>query len=430
MPFLKKIIVAVLTWEARAVLARHKPQVIAVTGSIGKTTTKDAIFAAVAEGGLYARKSEKSFNSELGVPLTILGCENAWRNPFLWVWNMVRGLGVIFSSSYPAWLVLEVGADRPGDINRIARWLRPDIAVLTGVPDVPVHVEFFESPRAVVREKRQLVTHLKPGGRVVINGDDANVRSVRQEFRGASVTFGLNPDNDYAASHYEVTYADGLPAGIRFRLEHEGSSIPIAVEGALGYPRVYAALAALAVADLVGIEPVSAARGLALWQPQPGRLRLLKGIKGSLIIDDTYNSSPAAALAALDTLESVKTKGRRIAVLGDMLELGRYSSEQHRTLGTRAAAVADQLITVGFRARLTKEAALDAGMRDEMIREYEQGEATRAGKELEPEVAAGDVILVKGSQSMRMEKTVEEIMAEPDKAGELLVRQEGEWKRR
>jgi UDP-N-acetylmuramoyl-tripeptide--D-alanyl-D-alanine ligase len=293
-----------------------------------------------------------------------------------------------------------------------------------------VHVEFFESPRAVVREKRSLVTHLKPGGRVVVNGDDSNIHSIRQEFRGASVTYGFGADNDYTASHYEVLYEDGVPTGVRFRLEHDGSSIPIVAEGALGFPRVYAALAALAVAELAGVELVAASRGIATWTPQPGRLRLLKGIKRTVIIDDTYNSSPAAALAALDVLASVKTSGRRIAVLGDMLELGRYSSESHRALGERAAAVADQLITVGFRARAIGEAALDAGLADTNIREYEQGEAARAGKELEADLQAGDIILVKGSQSMRMEKTVEEIMAEPQKAGELLVRQDREWKDR
>lgn len=426
----KKLIVFIITWQARAILARHKPKIIAVTGSVGKTTTKDAIFSTLAEGGLHARKSEKSFNSEIGVPLTILGCENAWSDPFKWVWNIIRGVGAIVSSSYPAWLVLEVGADRPGDIKRIARWLRPDIAVLTGVPDVPVHVEYFDSPKAVVREKRALVEYLKPGGHVILNGDDQNIRTVRRDFRGASITFGLNADNDFSASHYEVAYENGIPTGIRFRLAHAGSSIPIAVSGALGYPRVYAALAALAAADLAGVESVSAAQGLAVWEPQPGRLRLLKGIKGSTIIDDTYNSSPAAALAALDTLASVRTSGRRVAVLGDMLELGRYSADSHRNLGARAAASADQLITLGFRARAMAEAALDAGMPESAIRQYEQTEAARAGKELESEIGPGDIILVKGSQSMRMERTVEEIMAEPERAGELLVRQEGEWRGR
>lgn len=425
----KKIIVAILTLEARAVLARHKPKVVAVTGSVGKTTAKDAIFAALAAGGLYARKSEKSFNSEIGVPLTILGCENAWHNPLLWLWNIVRGLGVIMSRSYPAWLVVEVGADRPGDIRRTASWLRPDIAVLTAVPEIPVHVEYFDSPAAVVREKRSLVDHLKPGGTLIFNGDDTVMRESLRGIGGA-VMYGFGTDNSFVATHYEVAYEDGMPSGVRFRVGHSGSSVPVSVAGALGNPRVYAALAALAVAEAAGLDIVSAAAGFSQWAPPPGRLRVLKGIKGSVIIDDTYNSSPAAALAALEALESVRTGGRHIAVLGDMLELGRFSSGAHRSVGERAAKAADMLVTVGFRSRLSAEAARDAGLRDEQVRQYEQGESQRAGKELEAELRAGDVVLVKGSQSMRMERTVEEIMAEPEKAGEFLVRQEGEWKMR
>jgi UDP-N-acetylmuramoyl-tripeptide--D-alanyl-D-alanine ligase len=136
----KNIITAILTLEARAVLWRYKPKVIAVTGSVGKTTTKDAIFA-VLSPHVHVRKSQKSFNSEIGVPLTILGLESGWRDPLVWLSNIVQGfLLVIIKSDYPSWLVLEVGADRPGDIKNIARWLRPDIAVITAIPEIPVHV--------------------------------------------------------------------------------------------------------------------------------------------------------------------------------------------------------------------------------------------------------------------------------------------------
>lgn len=426
----KTIVVFILTWEARAVLARHKPQIIAVTGSIGKTTTKDAIFAALVSGGLHARKSEKSFNSEVGVPLAVLGCENAWKNPFLWAWNIMRGLAVIVAPSYPRWLVLEVGADRPGDIAHTARWLRPDVAVLTGIPDVPVHVEYFESPRAVVREKKQLAAHLKPGGRVILNADDPNLSTLRDEYAEVCVTYGVSSRFDYTGLGYEIRYEGGAPVGVRFTAAHGQETAQVSLDGAVGYPRAYAGLAALAAAGIAGVDLATAAAGLAAWEPQPGRLRLLKGIKGSVIIDDTYNSSPAAAFAALDTLASIRTEGKRIAVLGDMLELGRFSSDSHRELGVRAVAAADMLVTVGFRARLSAEAARDGGMQDEQVRQYEQGESERAGKELERDITAGDVILIKGSQGMRMERAVEELMAEPEKAEELLVRQGREWEKR
>ena len=425
--FFKRTVIYILTWEARLALMRHKPRIIAVTGSVGKTTTKDAIFSALS-GELYVRKSAKSYNSDIGVPLTILGCENAWSNPFKWIENIVRGIGVIvLPGEYPAWLVLEVGADRPGDTRRIAKWLRPDISVITGVPEIPAHVEYFNSPDDLVKEKRALAEYLRPGGKLILNGDDMRMREIHTSFRGACITFGLENNSDFYASHDEIIYTGGMPQGIRFRVNHSGSSVPVTIFGALGRPRMYAALAAIAVADCIGVDTVSTATALSAWEPPPGRVRLLPGIKGTVLIDDTYNSSPTAALAALDTLKSVHAK-RRIAVLGDMLELGKYSADAHREIGRRVAACADRLITVGFRSRVTAEAALDAGMEESMIRQYELHEAERAGEELSHELAAGDVILIKGSQSMRMERTVLSLMAEPQRAEELLVRMDPEWR--
>ncbi len=428
MNFFKQCVILIITWEARLVLMRHKPRIIAVTGSVGKTTTKDAIFSALA-GVEHVRKSAKSFNSEIGVPLTILGCDNGWNNPFKWLMNIATGIIVILKKDYPKWLVLEVGADRPGDIKRTAVWLRPDIAVITGVPEIPVHVEYFKSPEDVVREKRALAEHLKPGGKLILNGDDARMREIHGSFRGSALTYGMESNNDFFASHEEICYQDGLPVGMQFRVDHAGSSVPVSVFGALGRPRIYAALAAIAVADVVGIDTVTAAGALMSWDPPPARVRIIQGMKGSILIDDTYNSSPSAALAALDTLKEVRA-GRRIAVMGDMLELGKYSRDAHRQVGERAAACADILITIGFRARAMAEAALDAGLKEESIRQYEKDDTARATDELLADVREGDVILVKGSQGMRMERIVRALMNEPAQAADLLVRMDREWQTR
>ena len=425
---LKHIVVAILTWESRLTLARQKPRIIAVTGSVGKTTTKDAIYAALSDS-LNIRKNLKSFNSELGVPLTILGLENAWNNPIKWLINILKGAIVPFQKGYPAWLVLEVGADRPGDISSIAKWLQPDIAVITGVPDVPVHVEYFNSPEEVVKEKKQLAVYLKHGGKLIVNGDDLRMRELRQEFRGACIMYGIESDNDYYASHEEIIYEGAMPTGMRFRANHEEYSLPVSIYGALGRPRIYSSLAAIAVGQCAGVDPIASSQALTRWEPPAGRLRVIPGARGSILIDDTYNSSPVAALAALDVLKEVKAT-RRIAMLGDMLELGKYTKEQHRKVGERAAQVADMLITVGFRSRAMGEAALDAGMPDSNIREYELSESARAGEELLREIQEGDVVLIKGSQGMRMERAVKILMAEPQRAPELLVRQESAWENR
>ena len=159
-----------------------------------------------------------------------------------------------------------------------------------------------------------------------------------------------------------------------------------------------------------------------------GRMRLIEGIKSTTIIDDTYNSSPVAAEQALQTLNEVRYANRKIAVLGDMLELGRFSSEEHEKIGHLVAKTASMLITVGVRARKFAEGALDMGMDESVILQYE--DAAQAGRELQGLLQAGDVVLVKGSQGIRLERLVEEIMAHPDQSAELLVRQDEEWIKR
>jgi UDP-N-acetylmuramoyl-tripeptide--D-alanyl-D-alanine ligase len=416
-----------LTWEARLTLSRHKPRVIAVSGSVGKTATKDAIFAALSSR-LHVRKSEKSMNSEFGVPLTILGLHSGWRNPFIWTIDIIKGLvGALTGKIYPKWLVLEVGADRPGDIRRIAKWIHPDIVVLTHVPEIPVHVEFFDSPQAVVEEKRSLVEYLKPGGTLIVNGDDLLLKDGLKKFGGNRISYGLEEFNDFFANDIAIAYdASGNPEGMQFMLNHEGATLSVVLHGSLGLPRVYSALAAIATAKTSGVSIDDAVNALATWEPPPGRMRVLPGIKGSVIIDDTYNSSPAAVLAALDTLSDIQAK-RKIAMLGDMLELGKYSADAHRQVGAHASKCVDILWTIGIRSRATGEAALDAGMKDRNVREYEFAESQRAGKELESVLKPGDVVLIKGSQSMRMERAVLEIMAEPTYAEKFLVRQDPEW---
>lgn len=440
----KKTIVALLTLESRAVVHKYKPRIVAVTGSVGKTSAKDAIYAVLAHTS-HVRKSEKSFNSEIGLPLTVLGRPNAWNNPFRWLQNIVDGLFLlVFPVRYPEWLVLEVGADRPGDIRSVAAWLPVDIAVITRLPEVPVHVEFFDSPQAVVEEKTALIDALKPGGTLVLFADDpprqggaeADERTpllrARAGARGASVvTFGLTPAADVRAVDAATLYEEGSeqwPIGMSVRIEFNGASAPLSLVGALGSHALLPAAAAVAVGKVLGKDLADMVEALRHYDAPPGRMRLIRGVKDTLIIDDTYNASPAAVTAALDALASVRPAKRKIAVLGDMLELGRRSVEEHRKIGAYAADKADMLITVGFRARDIAQGALDNGLSDSAILQYE--DAYKAGDELEAMLQAGDCVLAKGSQSMRMERVVEELMAEPERAPELLVRQDENWKRR
>src|SRR3989338_628664 len=277
----KKILVFILTWEARLVLWRYQPRIIAITGSVGKTTTKDAIYAALASS-VHVRKSEKSMNSDIGVPLTILGQGNGWRNPVKWMVHIVRGfLPVILPHKYPDWLVLEVGADRPGDIRSLARWLRPDIAVLTGVPKIPVHVEYFPSSEDVAREKQTLLEYVRPGGSIIVNGDDARLQELKRNMKEGCVTYGIESFNDFFATGVSIVYEKGMPGGVSFEMHRTDTSEQVTLHGSLGIPRVYSALAAFAAAEIVGIDKAAAARSLQGLAPSPGRMRILNGVRDS-----------------------------------------------------------------------------------------------------------------------------------------------------
>lgn len=429
---LKKIVVLILNWEARLVIKKYKPKIVGVTGNVGKTSTKEAVFAVLATQ-YEVRKSEKSYNSELGVPLTIIGCKSAWNNLFGWLENIYRGLILIlFTEKYPEWLVLEIGADRPGDIKSVVKWIKFDVAIVSLLPDVPVHIEFFKSKEQVIDEKMSLPLSISPNGLVVLNSDDANIMSRQDKIKGRVILYGFNEEATVRATNDHIMYEDregiSVPVGFSFKVDCLGSNVPVRIVGAVGTHLVYPVLAALATGTALGVNLVKAIEALALHIPPPGRLHILTGINNSTILDDTYNSSPVAVEAALKALGQIETSGRKIAVLGDMLELGSHTAEAHKMIGEIALGVADLLITVGVRSKFTYESALNKGFNQANIFHFDS--AILAGEHLKNIISAGDVILVKGSQSMRMEKAVEKIMAKPEDKKNLLVRQEEEWGRR
>ncbi len=427
-PFFKKIVVAILSYQAKMLLQRHKPTIVAVTGNVGKTTTKDAIYASI-KNSISARKSEKSFNSEIGVPITVLGLTNAWGNPFLWGKNIIDGFFIaFFSRSYPAVLVLEMGIDRPGDMERLTKWIKPDIVVLTRLPSVPVHVEYFSTPEAVVEEKMKLVSALKAEGTLVYNADDTLIEAQLPGVLQRQVGFSRYLASDFFGAGDKVRYADDIPVGVEFSITHANETQTVLLGGTLVTQHVYACAAAMAVASALGVSLEEAAESLSEMRTPNGRMRLIAGIKASIIIDDTYNSSPTASEQALQTLSEMRYAKRKIAVLGDMLELGRFSSEEHEKIGHLVAKSADLLLTVGVRSRKIAEGALESQMSEENILQYD--DATQAGRELQAMLQPGDVVLVKASQGIRAERIVEEIMAEPDLAPDVLVRQDTEWVKR
>lgn len=421
-----------LQWEAGKILKKYQPKIIAITGSVGKTSAKDAIFSVLADS-FYVRKSEKSFNSQIGIPLTILGCQNGWNNPLRWLENLIRGLKLILlKSHYPDWLVLEVGADSPGGIKKIAEWLKPDILVITRFGKIPVHIEFFESVDDLIEEDGALISSLKRGGFLVLNADDEDVRAFINKSPNKAIIYGTEGGADIFASNYRVLYGidknGKFPTGVQFKVSYGNDSAQIVLMGVLGSHHIYPALSAIAVGVSQDLDLAEMSKSLRSHTTPLGRMKIIKGIKNSIVIDDSYNSSPVALEEALKTLQTIEGARRKIAVLGDMLELGGYSVSAHKEAGAIASRSCHLLVVVGPRSRSIAEGALQSGMRETDVLQFDNSK--EAGVYLENLILEKDVILVKGSQSMRMEKVVEEIMANPELKEQLLVRQEKEWQDR
>lgn len=424
---LKNIVVSILTWESRIILKKYHPKVVAITGSVGKTSTKDAVYTVLSK--FYSvRKSAKSFNSEIGLPLTILGCPNGWNNPIVWLENIFKGLWmIIYKHKYPKYLVLEVGAGKPGDIKSVAPWLAPDVVILTRFPDVPVHVEFFGSTEKIIEEKMNLAYALKKDGVLIVNYDDKNVYNVHHKVKRRFVSYGFDEGASYRAMYADIKDTGEQKMGMHFKMEYNGSVFPVSMNNIVGRHHIYAGLAAITVAVECGCDILESIKAIADYKTPPGRLAVIPGINESIIIDDTYNASPVAMEAGLDVLESINGK-RHIALLGDMLELGKMTEEAHRKVGVKASVIADIIICVGPRSKFIADGATENGFIAKNL--YSFDSAITAGKFLDGIIEKGDVILAKGSQGIRMERAVKMIMAHPENASKLLCRQEKEWEKR
>ncbi len=363
-------------WALQQVAAfwrqRHDVRVIGITGSVGKTTTKELV-AAVLSRRYETLKSEASYNNEIGLPLTLMELTDKHER-----------------------VVLEMGMYDVGEIADLARIARPHVGVVTII--APVHLERAGTIERIVRAKTELIAALPPApeGVAILNYDDERVRGMAQATQARVFYYGLSPEADLWADEIEGLGLDG----IRFQLHHGDESMFVRVP-LLGRHSVHTALRAAAVGWVEGMNWQEVIEGLRGPSAQL-RLVAVPGPKGSTILDDTYNASPASTIAALNLLDELD--GRKIAVLGDMLELGDYEEEGHQKVGMRALEVADMLITVGARGRIIGEAALRWGMPSKQVHILE-GNAEAIAL-LEETVTGDDVVLVKGSRAMKMEEIV------------------------
>lgn len=408
---------------ARLTIWRYRPGIIGITGSAGKTSAKLAV-KAVLEKGRTVRVSPGNTNNDLGVPLTILG---EWdpadlalithgtpegtqrvRKAAFWIKVIavsIRNI-VVRIPDYPEILVLEYGADKPGDIKYLLTIARPNISIITAIGDIPVHVENYAGPEEVAREKGRLLEYLSVGGFAILNGDDPVVLNLQSRTRARVITYGFEKGAEVRMVRFENKVKHGVPDGITFKLEYGGGVVPVRIPHVFGRTHAYAAAAAASVGIVFGMNLIAISDALAGYAPAVSRMQLVRGIKSSQVIDDSYNASPIAVRFALETLYNLPAK-RRIAVLGDMLEIGKYTVTAHERVGNFVAKTADVLFAIGPRAKTIADAARAAGMKKANIFIFDSADVAKLPVRdfIEPD----DLILVKGSHSMRLDKIVDEI---------------------
>ena len=397
--------VGLLEW-ARFILRKLGPRVVGITGSSGKTTAKD-LTAAVLAKGYPVFRNHGSYNTQHGLPIA---------------------LGRLTPEHRVA--VLEMACDGVDQIRDLAALTRPQIGIVTSVNET--HLAFLGSLDAIATEKGRLVEALPPakaGGVAILNYDDPRVRAMAARTQARVVTYGLDANADLVAG-----YVEAGPEGTAFTVfvrdffpvpGYRGERRLRVRLPLLGRHQVYAALAAVALGLVLEVPLDQALDALASMRPLPGRLNPLEGINGSLILDDTFSASPASTLAALDTLALFR-KGRRLAILGDLLELGSFEAKACRVVGLRAAQVLDLLVAQGDGAHRIADSAEASGMPHDRILATYTTEDTLRG--VASRLGTGDTLLVKGPVEARMEQVVAGLLARPEQAPDVLVRQTAGWR--
>lgn len=359
---------------ARYYRTRFDIRVIAVTGSVGKTTTKDMI-AAVMSAASRVRKSLENHNNEIGVPMTVLGLERSHQV-----------------------LVLEFGMRGIGQIRALSQVALPSIGVVTNV--YGVHLELLGSMDSIARAKGELPEALPAEGTAVLNADDPWVSAMASRTRARTVTFGVSPGSDVRLGDPRSSDEGGTEVELAWHGEIRVLRVPVP-----GAHNALNAAAAAATAFSCGLGWEEVQKGLSGFQPPPMRMQVSPGPGGLTVINDAYNASPPSVSAALAALRDMPTKGRSVAVLGDMLELGPEAEAAHREIGRLAASCAHLLVAVGPLARHIAQGARDAGMPGSRVWHLE--DVSQAAGVVLDLVDSGDTVLVKASRAVKLERVAE-----------------------
>ena len=405
----RKFIQHILKYLTKLILWRYKPLIIGVTGSVGKTSTKEAIYT-VLKNRFRVERNVFNLNTEIGMPLTIIRGKDAKRNIFLWFYNFFHTLWLFIfkTKKYPQILVLEMSEDAPGMIKYLVDLARPKIGAITTIGNPPVHLEYYKNTNQLIEEISYLPQNLTLNDSMILNADNELVLDFKDKTVAKVLSYGFSEYSDVKVTDYKLINVDDLKnIGMSFRLEASGSFVPVKIEGVFGKAQVYALSAATAVGLSLDMNLVEISEAMLDYKIVEGRTKFIPGIKNTWILDDSYNACPDSVRAALDLLKEIPAD-RKIVVLGDMKELGINSKQAHIEIGRNIADVAKVFIAVGEEMVFAKEIIDDEYSDIETFWFEDSKQAKKFVKEM---MKKGDLVLVKGSHSMEMEKITEYIKA-------------------
>lgn len=411
---------------AKTLIKKYKPIVVCITGSVGKTSVKNAIASTLSET-FVVRKTPKNINNDFGVAISVIGGFE-FKEGFLALLKIFfYGLRQLcIANRFPEVLVIEVGAGKIGEIERVSKWLKPDILVITNLPDKPSHLGIFGSKEKIIREKKFLVDVMDSDGLMFLDDSEKNMDYFTKNFSGRVIKYDSRDFID--KSDYKITYTKNkgyiIPSGIKFKIDIYGGKNYLEFKDFIGKQNIKAILISKLIAEKLDCKKDDILKGLSMYTPEPGRLKILKGKLDTItIIDDSFNASPIAVENSLYSLVSLESslEQRKVAVLGDMLNLGDESEEIHKNTATGDVAKADILITVGDKSRIWQNFNNDKLRLNKHFKN-----SINAAKYLESIWKEGDIILFKGGHLIRLEKAIKYLS---NCSGENLVRQEGYWQK-
>ncbi len=402
---LKLTLQKILKSLASRVIKKYQPKVVVITGSLGKTSTKEAIYQVLAKK-FRTRRNLGSYNNEIGVPLTILGNYPGEKSIFKWLKIFLGSLILIYrkTKNYPEILVLEMGASKPGDLKYLLEIIPTNllkVVILTAIK--PCHLEFFGNLENIFREKVTPFSYLPKNNFAVVNQDHCPFDKVKAKISSQLLTYGFSEKADIRAKDIKIRNA-----GLECMLIYKREKFFFQLKDAISPLQAYPLLGAFGVGICFRLNPKEILSALRNYHILSGRLKKLMGENESWIIDDSYNSSPAAAKEALRALVKVPFGKRKIAILGDMLELGVASKSLHQSMGEIIAYLnLDYLITIGNEAKFIGGRAIEKGFSQEKYKHFNnfQQSLEFVHKLIKP----FDVILIKGSRKIKLEKLVREI---------------------